>query len=68
MANILAGKEVVPEFIQFNADPKKIAGFITEFLDEKKYKSKVEELLSFRKLLGEPGGSRRAAEIILEKL
>jgi lipid-A-disaccharide synthase len=65
IVNILAGKSVVPEFIQFAANPKKIARSVLEQLKPENYSSKVQELLSFRKSLGSPGVSKRVAEIIL---
>ncbi|MDR2644471.1 MAG: lipid-A-disaccharide synthase [Endomicrobium sp.] len=65
IVNILAGKSVVPEFIQFNTNPKKIAQSVLEQLKPENYSSKVQELLSFRKCLGSPGVSKRVAEIIL---
>jgi lipid-A-disaccharide synthase len=64
--NILAGKSVVPELIQFNAKPKKIAVSVLEQLKPENYALKVQELLSFRQMLGAPGVSKRAAEIILQ--
>jgi lipid-A-disaccharide synthase len=65
IVNILAGKSVVPEFIQFDTNPKKIAKSVMEQLKPENYLSKVQELLSFRKSLGSPGVSKRVAEIIL---
>jgi lipid-A-disaccharide synthase len=65
IVNILAGKSVVPEFIQFDATPKKIAQSVLEQLKPENYSSEVQELLSFRKPLGSPGVSKRVAEIIL---
>ncbi|MDR1122690.1 MAG: lipid-A-disaccharide synthase [Endomicrobium sp.] len=65
IVNILAGKSVVPEFIQFDANPKKIAQSVMEQLKLENYLPKVQELFSFRKFLGSPGVSNRVAEIIL---
>ncbi|MDR2398927.1 MAG: lipid-A-disaccharide synthase [Endomicrobium sp.] len=64
--NILAGKSIVPEFIQFNAKPKKIAFFALEQLKQENYIQKVKKLLSFRQVLGTPGVSQRVAENILD--
>ncbi|MDR3306482.1 MAG: lipid-A-disaccharide synthase [Endomicrobium sp.] len=63
--NILAGKSVAPEFIQFNAKPQKIAFSALTQLNPENYASKIQELLSFRQSLGAPGVSKRAAEVIL---
>jgi lipid-A-disaccharide synthase len=65
MVNILSSKNVVSEFIQFNANPKKISGCVLAQLDSKNYMPKVQELLLFRKMLGQIGVSKRVAEIIL---
>ncbi|MDR0820022.1 MAG: hypothetical protein LBN19_00560 [Endomicrobium sp.] len=66
IVNILAGRSIVPEFIQFDAKPQKIASSVLEQLKVQNYMPKVEKLLAFRKMLGTPGVSRRVAEIILE--
>jgi lipid-A-disaccharide synthase len=63
--NILAGKSIVPEFIQFNAKPQKIASSVLGQMAFENYMSKAKELASFRKMLGMPGVSKRTAEIIL---
>jgi len=64
LVNILAGKAVVPEFIQFDAKPEKIAASVIEQLKPENYMPKVNDLLEFRKMLGQNGVSKRAAEII----
>jgi len=65
MANIVAGKRVVPEFIQFNANPKKIAQEALRILrDKKEFQKITEDLAAVRSSLGPPGAARRAAEII----
>jgi lipid-A-disaccharide synthase len=65
MVNILSSKNVVCEFIQFDANPKKISTYILNQLEPKNYMLKVQELLLFRKMLGHVGVSKRVAEIIL---
>jgi lipid-A-disaccharide synthase len=65
IVNILAGKSIAPEFIQFDANPKKIAHSVLEQLKPENYSLKVQELLSFRQTLGTSGVSKRVAEIIL---
>jgi lipid-A-disaccharide synthase len=65
MINILSSKNVVSEFIQFNATPKKISKYVLTQLEPKNYMPKVQELLLFRKMLGRVGVSKRVAEIIL---
>ncbi|MDR2427110.1 MAG: lipid-A-disaccharide synthase [Endomicrobium sp.] len=65
LANILANRQIVPEFIQFDAKPDKIASEVIHQLKPENYLSKSNELLEIRKMLGKPGVSKRAAEIIL---
>jgi len=65
LVNILADKAVVPEFIQLDAKPEKIAAAVIEQLKPENYMPKVNELLEFRKMLGQNGVSKRVAEIIL---
>jgi lipid-A-disaccharide synthase len=65
MVNILSSKNVVSEFIQFDANPKKISEYVLLQLKPKNYMPKVQELLLFRKMLGHVGVSKRVAEIIL---
>jgi lipid-A-disaccharide synthase len=64
IANILADKSIVPEFIQFDAKPEKIADCVIAGLNKETYAAKVKELSDLRKMLGEKGVSKRAAAII----
>ena len=66
LANILAGKSVVPELIQFDATPEKIARTVIEQLKTENYNRQLREFLEIRKMLGQNGASKRAAEIILK--
>ena len=69
MVNIVAGKKIVPEFIQFNANPKKIANSILKFLQEPiAAKHLSQELAMVTNNLGAPGAAGRAAKLILELL
>ena len=69
MPNILAGKEIIPEFIQHEAIPEKIAESIwTLYSDPTKRAAMVKEMGAVSELLGEKGGGRRAAELILREL
>jgi lipid-A-disaccharide synthase len=69
MANIVAGKKIVPEFIQFGASPKKISNEVLEFLRAPSQSERIKnELSQIKSLLGEPGASLRAAKIILDLL
>ncbi len=67
MVNILAGRQVVPELIQGEATPEKIAEHALVLLNDRGRREAMrEELISFRKKLGAPGVSSRAASVILQ--
>ncbi len=67
MVNIVAGRKIVPEFIQFGAQPKKIAASVLGFLQESGYAARLnQDLLRVKNSLGEPGAAARAAKIILD--
>lgn len=69
MANIVAGKGIVREFIQSRATPQRIARETIALLENpEKLKNLHEELLKVINLLGEKGAARRAAKITLEFL
>ena len=67
MVNIVAGKEIIPEFIQFQAKPEKIADEALKILQDPTRRNEIKNgLKETVKLLGEKGAARRAAETILE--
>ena len=69
MANIIAGKKVVPELIQSEARGERIAGEAARLLtDTPYYESVCAELALIKKQLGEPGASKRAAQIAITML
>jgi lipid-A-disaccharide synthase len=62
LINLVLGKGVVPELLQNEASPEKIAQVARGLLeDEAKRMAMRKELLSVRSKLGEAGASRRAA-------
>lgn len=65
LANILSGKEIVPECIQNKATGANIAKNIINLLNTDQYNNVRHELLQFRKQLGENGVSYRVAQKIL---
>jgi len=69
MVNIVAGKKIVPEFIQFNARPKVIAQAVLEFLrNPEQTKQMLDNLAYVKSNLGAPGAAQRAAKLILDFL
>ena len=69
MANIVAGKKIVPEFIQFRARPKAIAETVIKLLENPSALERMKiDLAQIRPLLGEKGASLRAATIVLDFL
>jgi lipid-A-disaccharide synthase len=66
MANLLAGKTVVPELIQRDATAERIVVEAAAVLDHPSHAAAVRsELLKVRRSLGEPGAAGRAAEALL---
>jgi lipid-A-disaccharide synthase len=69
MPNLLAGKEIVPEFLQRRATAANIARPVLTWLKEPETRKNVcRQLLGLRKLMGGQGASERAARLILEKV
>ncbi len=69
LVNVVAGKQIVPEFIQFRAKPRLISKESVELLKNKeKYNSMQKELSQIKTHLGSSGASRRAAQSIFSLL
>ena len=69
MPNILAGKEIIPEFIQRNAVPERIADVVWNLYDDPNRRADmVGEMDRVIRLLGEKGAGRRAAEAVVREL
>ena len=65
LANIVAGKEVYPELIQYKATPERVVETCLALIREPGRLKKVrEELRHIRAKLGVPGASKRTAEVI----
>ncbi len=69
MVNIIMGKKIIPEFIQFKARPAKIANEVVNLLNNPAQLNQMKQnLAEVKSLLGESGASCRAAKIILNFL
>ncbi|MDD5712318.1 MAG: lipid-A-disaccharide synthase [Smithellaceae bacterium] len=69
LANIIAGKTVVPELIQKDANPERIASEILGILIDEGKRTRMEESLAeTRDKLGTPGAAERTALIACEMM
>lgn len=66
LANIIAKQEIVPELLQDDASPEKIANTALSLLKREKLERMRTKLLMVRKLLGGQGASLRTARLALE--
>jgi lipid-A-disaccharide synthase len=69
MSNLILGCELLPELLQEQATPARLAGTALSLLsDEAKRQTMIEGMLRVRRLLGGPGASRRTAELALSMM
>jgi lipid-A-disaccharide synthase len=69
LVNVLAGRHVVPEFIQHLAQPVRIAHDTKLMLEDRELREKLqEEVGKACAKLGRPGASVRAAEVVSQFL
>jgi lipid-A-disaccharide synthase len=69
MPNLLADKEVVPEFIQFRAKPRAIVEAVQPLIENANARARmISEFDSIIGRLGETGASERAARAIIEEM
>ncbi len=67
LPNLLAGREVAPELLQYNMNAKSIAEKAAYFLQKKdRLEQMKEELKNIKYSLGEQGASKRTAKIIID--
>lgn len=68
LVNVVAGEKIVPECVQFDATPEKIAQVASDIMaDPNQQKIMKQKLAAVKNALGEPGAARRAAEVILNR-
>ncbi|HEX5964644.1 MAG TPA: lipid-A-disaccharide synthase [Pyrinomonadaceae bacterium] len=68
LVNLVAGTEVATELMQTDLTPDNLVHELIQLLDPKTNRATREELQKVAKRLGEPGGSERAAELIVNFL
>ncbi len=67
LPNIIAGREIVPEYLQWQATPQRIARKTIRMLtDRSQLRRQVEFLRQVKFSLGSPGAPARVAELICE--
>jgi lipid-A-disaccharide synthase len=69
LANIVAGRAFIPELIQRQATPVRLAAEARRILEDSPYREAMRaEMARVRTLLGTPGASARAAAVVLRQL
>ncbi len=69
LVNILAGKQIVPEYLKYEIDTDVIAEYaFTVLTDRQKYIQIQNDLKEVKNRLGNSGASRRAAEIVVKMI
>ena len=69
IVNILAGRRLVPEFIQHQASPRRVAAALIELLrNDERCEAMRQGFREIRQQLGPPGAVERAAQTVLECL
>lgn len=67
LANIVAGKRIVPEYVQTEATPQNLAREALDLVDNQERADKIRgELGALREKLGRPGCSDRVADMLLD--
>jgi lipid-A-disaccharide synthase len=65
MVNVISGRKVMPEFLQGNADPARLAEAALLLLEQPKALEKMrQDLADVRATLGSPGANERASRVI----
>jgi lipid-A-disaccharide synthase len=66
LVNVVAGRKIVPEFIQNDFAPRRVAPVLAKLIKDGEYRAEVQRALAeVRTKLGTPGASRRTAELAL---
>jgi lipid-A-disaccharide synthase len=69
LVNLLAGKELFPEFLSYREKSKEVAARVLHWLNEEEaYQETCRELALLHERVGSPGACQSAANYILETL
>ncbi len=69
MVNLIAGRKIVPELIQHDLTPERLAHTMLEFVnDERRRQAVKEELRQLKRRLGPGRAAHRAARLIVETI
>ncbi|MEF2229587.1 MAG: lipid-A-disaccharide synthase [Pseudodesulfovibrio sp.] len=69
LPNLIAGREIYPEYVQEAANPQTLAETAARWLDDPaRYAAVKHDLAEMRALVGAPGAARRAAAIVLDDM
>jgi lipid-A-disaccharide synthase len=69
MVNLVAGRPVVPELMQSDFTPERVAAEAAALLDDReRYERTRRDLDEVRRKLGSPGASARAAAVVIAAL
>src|SRR6185503_18869717 len=67
MVNLIAGRPVVPELMQYDFTPERVTQEVAALLDDAGRRETMRaDLAEVRRRLGEPGASARAAAVLAE--
>lgn len=66
LPNIVAGRQILPELLQEDFTPAKLAAAAAELLQPQNRQRLQEDLIYMKKRLGEPGAVGRVAQLILK--
>ncbi len=68
LVNLVAGRTIVPELIQEEANAERLVREVGHLLNDRQAYNQVKDgLREVRHALGEPGASRRAAQVVLQE-
>ena len=69
LVNVVAGRRIVPEFVQPDCNPDKVSAEISRYFSDSTYRREMaENLKEVRAILGDTGASRKVADSILRML